>query len=73
MTLGVALSSLLLPLQLRLAGAAGGVLDAPKGLLASAIGNIMLLSGALCLLTVFILARNRPAAARAATSQADAS
>ena len=65
MTLGVALAALFLPLQLRLGGAGGSVLDAPRGLLASAIGNIMLLSGALCLITVFVLARNRPAQAPA--------
>jgi EmrB/QacA subfamily drug resistance transporter len=63
MTLGVALASLLLPLQLRFFGATGGVLGAPKGLLASAIGNVMLLSGVLCLITIVILARNRPGAA----------
>ncbi|MGA2477413.1 MAG: MFS transporter [Spirochaetia bacterium] len=76
MTLGVALASLLLPLQLRLAGAGGNVLTAPKGILASAIGNIMLLSAALCIITVVVLARNRlqqapaavPGAAPAATA-----
>jgi EmrB/QacA subfamily drug resistance transporter len=60
MTLGVALASLLLPLQVRLFGAGGSVLAAPRGILASAIGNIMLLSAALCVITVFVLAANRP-------------
>jgi predicted MFS family arabinose efflux permease len=72
MTLGVALASLLLPLQLRLLGATGGVLDAPKGLLASSIGNIMFLSAALCLITIVILARNRAAAAPPSAAQAPA-
>jgi hypothetical protein len=60
MTLGVALASLLLPLQLHLLGATGSVLQAGKGVLASSIGNIMIVSGALCLCTVLLLARNRP-------------
>ena len=42
------------------------MLAAPKGILASAIGNIMLLSAALCIITVVVLARNRPQQAPAA-------
>jgi EmrB/QacA subfamily drug resistance transporter len=66
MTLGVVLASLLLPLQLRVGGAAGSVLDAPRGLLSTAIANIMLLSGVLCVITVLVLARNRPVPAKQA-------
>jgi EmrB/QacA subfamily drug resistance transporter len=61
MTLGVAFASVLLPLQLRLAGYTGEVLGAEKGLLAKAIGNVMIGSGVLCLLTTFILLNNRAA------------
>jgi EmrB/QacA subfamily drug resistance transporter len=71
MTLGVALASLLLPLQLRLAGAGGSVLSAPRGLLASAIGNIMLLSGALSVLCVVVLLRNTRADRTAAAPAAE--
>jgi EmrB/QacA subfamily drug resistance transporter len=60
MTLGVALASLLLPLQLHFLGATGSVLQAGKSALASSIGNIMIVSGALCLCTVLLLARNHP-------------
>jgi EmrB/QacA subfamily drug resistance transporter len=71
MTLGVSFAALLLPLQLRLSGSGGDVLAAPRGLLAGSIGNIMLLSGAVCLVNLFVLTRRRqqraagePAAAR---------
>jgi predicted MFS family arabinose efflux permease len=65
MTLGVALASLLLPLQLRFFGNAGGVLEASKGALAASVGNIMLVAGAFCLITVAILLRSRaPVAGR---------
>jgi MFS family permease len=60
MTLGVALASLLLPLILRLSGSAGNVLRADKGMLAASVGDIMIVSGLLCLLTVAILACDRP-------------
>lgn len=60
MTLGVALASLLLPLILRLSGSAGNVLQADKGMLAASVGDIMIVSGLLCLLTVAILACDRP-------------
>jgi len=59
MTLGVAVASLLLPLQMRLAGVGGGVLAAPKGVLSTAIARIMFLSGAICLLTILLLLRHR--------------
>ncbi len=57
MTVGVALASLLLPLQVRLSGFGGGVLEAPKAVLATAVGNIMLASGCIAALTVLVLAR----------------
>jgi EmrB/QacA subfamily drug resistance transporter len=66
MTLGVALASLLLPLQLRLFGSNGGVLDAGKSVLSAAIGNVMMVSGFLCLLTMAILSRRQPPAAAGA-------
>jgi EmrB/QacA subfamily drug resistance transporter len=61
MTLGVALASLLLPLQLRMFGSTGGVLEAGKGPLAISVGNIMMASGALCIVAMVVLARNRAA------------
>jgi EmrB/QacA subfamily drug resistance transporter len=70
MTLGVATASLLLPLQLRLAGFSGGVLDAPGGLLAASIARIMFLSGALCLITIVILLRRQDAAPHAMEGRA---
>jgi len=66
MTLGVAFASVLLPLQLRLAGYGGSVLAAEKRLLAGTIGNVMIASGVICLLSVLVLARNRGAARRIA-------
>jgi EmrB/QacA subfamily drug resistance transporter len=62
MTLGVAFASVLLPLQLRIAGYDGSVLAAEKHLLAGTIGNVMLASGVLCVFVVIVLARNRPVA-----------
>ena len=62
MTLGVALASLLLPLLLRLSGSTGSVLQADKGALGASVGVIMIVSGALCLLAVAVLARSRTAA-----------
>jgi len=70
MTLGVALASLFLPLQLRMFGSAGGVLQAGKGPLAASVGNIMIASGVLCILAVVVLARNRGTAVAAAGSTA---
>ncbi len=70
MTLGVAMASLLLPLQLRLEGSTGGVLEAPKPLLAASIARIMFLSSALCLLTIFVLFRKRKAVPRAQEGRA---
>ncbi|MGD0726722.1 MAG: MFS transporter [Spirochaetia bacterium] len=66
MTLGVALASLLLPLLLRLSGSTASVLQAEKGLLAASVGDIMIVSGILCLLAMAILSCNRPAALQAA-------
>ena len=66
MTLGVAFASILLPLQLRLAGYGGSVLGAEKHLLAGTIGNVMIASGIFCVFTVIVLARNRPSAKRTA-------
>jgi EmrB/QacA subfamily drug resistance transporter len=71
MTLGVALASLLLPLLLRLSGSAMGVLQADRGVLAASVGDIMIVSGVLCLLTVAILARNRNTAPTAGGGSAD--
>jgi MFS family permease len=71
MTLGVALASLLLPLLLRLSGSAAGVLQADRGVLAASVGDIMIASGVLCLLTVAILARGRTAAPTAGAGPAD--
>jgi len=62
MTLGVALASLLLPLLLRLSGSTASVLHADKGALAASVGDIMLVSGVVCMLAVAILARSRTAA-----------
>jgi EmrB/QacA subfamily drug resistance transporter len=62
MTLGVALASLLLPLLLRLSGSPASVLHADKGALAASVGDIMLVAGVVCLLTVAILARSRTTA-----------
>jgi EmrB/QacA subfamily drug resistance transporter len=70
MTLGVALASLLLPLLLRLSGSASSVLQADRGVLAASAGDIMIVSGVLCLITVAILARNRAAASTAADGPA---
>ena len=61
MTIGVGLASLLLPLQLRISGFQGDVLAAPKSILSAAIGNIMFVGGAICLLSALMLLRNRPA------------
>jgi hypothetical protein len=66
MTLGVAFASILLPVQLRLAGYSGSVLGAEKRLLAGTIGNVMIASGIFCAFTVIVLARNRPLIKRAA-------
>jgi EmrB/QacA subfamily drug resistance transporter len=65
MTLGVALSSLLLMLQLRMFGSTGSVLEAGTEPLAASVGNIMMVSGALCILAVVVLARNKGTAAAA--------
>jgi len=66
MTLGVALASLLLPLLLRLSGSMAGVLQADKGALGASVGDIMIVSGVLCLLAAAMLARRRTAAPAAA-------
>jgi EmrB/QacA subfamily drug resistance transporter len=61
MTVGVAVASLLLPLQVRLSGFAGvDLLLAPKQTLASAVGNVMVLSGCLAALSAVVLLRDRP-------------
>jgi hypothetical protein len=70
MTLGVALSSLLLMLQLRMFGSTGSVLEAGKEPLAASVGNIMMVSGVLCILALVVLARNRGAVAVAGTPAA---
>lgn len=70
MTLGVALASLLLPLLLRLSGSTASVLQADKGVLAASVGDIMIVSGLLCLSAIAILTRNRPAALPAANEPA---
>lgn len=66
MTLGVAIASLLLPLQLQMFGSTGSVLDAGKVPLAASVGNIMIASGALCIVAMVVLARNRDAVSAAA-------
>jgi EmrB/QacA subfamily drug resistance transporter len=63
MTLGVALASGMLTLQLRGAGYRGEVLNAGQGLLAAAVAGLLFTSGALCLGTVLVLLLRRPAAA----------
>ena len=63
MTLGVALASVLLALQMRIAGYRGPVLQAESGLLAGAIGRVLLVSGVLC------AARADPGGAAAAAYQ----
>jgi|GEM_PF-3882462 len=68
MTLGVALASLLLPLLLRFSGSTVSVLLADKSALAASVGDIMLVCGVVCLLTVAILARSRTAAPSANAS-----
>jgi EmrB/QacA subfamily drug resistance transporter len=55
MTLGVALASVLLALQLRLAGWAGPVLQAEKGTLAGAVGGVLVVSGILCAASALVL------------------
>ena len=57
MTLGVALASLLLTVQLRSGGFTGDVLDADRGLLARSIGLIMAASGVLAAAAAVILYR----------------
>jgi EmrB/QacA subfamily drug resistance transporter len=60
MTLGVAISSLLVPLFLRMYGSGAGVMEADKGMLAASIGNVMVISGLLAVVAIVILAVNRP-------------
>jgi EmrB/QacA subfamily drug resistance transporter len=67
MTLGVALASVMLTLQLRGGGYQGEVLLAGKDLLAGAVGKLLFAAGALCLLTVVLLLFNRPASAATET------
>jgi predicted MFS family arabinose efflux permease len=59
MTVGVALASVLLALQLRMAGYGGPALEAEKGLLAGAIGRVLLVSGLLSAAAAIILLRGR--------------
>jgi hypothetical protein len=73
MTLGVALASLLLPLLLRLSGSTVSVLQADKGALAASVGDIMIVSGLVCLLAVAILAGRRSAAPAPADGSASGS
>jgi predicted MFS family arabinose efflux permease len=62
MTLGVALASLLITVQLRVAGAGGSVLDAGRPLLARTVGNILVGSGLLAVIASVILLRGGAAA-----------
>jgi EmrB/QacA subfamily drug resistance transporter len=68
MTLGVALASLLLTVQLRAGGSAGNVLDADRGLLARSIGLIMAASGVIAAVASVLLFRRGRAGARAAAA-----
>jgi EmrB/QacA subfamily drug resistance transporter len=57
MTLGVSLSSILLPLQIRLFGFEN-VFKATKEALSVATGNVILIAGILCIAAVFVLMRD---------------
>ncbi|HUS76601.1 MAG TPA: MFS transporter [Methanothrix sp.] len=60
MSLGVSISTLLLSLQLNIAGYHGAVLDAKPELLSLAISNVMIIAAALCILgAAAALLRNR--------------
>lgn len=60
MSLGVSISTLLLSLQLNLAGYHGAVLDAKPQLLSLTISNVMIIAAALCILgAVAAFLRNR--------------
>ena len=70
MTLGVAIASLLVPLFLRMYGSGANVMEAEKGMLASSIGNVMVISGLLAVVAIVILAVNRPLPAAASPAAA---
>jgi predicted MFS family arabinose efflux permease len=73
MTLGVALASLLLTVQLGAGGFSGDLLDADKGLLARSIGVIMAASGVLAAAaSVLLFGRKTSAAPSGALSPEDA-
>jgi EmrB/QacA subfamily drug resistance transporter len=69
MTLGVALASLLITVQLHVSGAVGSVLDAGRPLLARTVGNIMVGSGLLAVIASLILLRGGAAARQPVTAR----
>ncbi len=59
MALGVSTSSILLSIQLRMAGYNGSVLNADPGLLSATVSNVMIFAAALCILgTMTAILRN---------------